>query len=142
MPIRSRILALAFVAAILPGCRVSAGSRLPPPPAGTVRPLTAVQAGDEGRALLATLTDYLRGRHGVGGASFYEVDGAVPWNAVSKFVANAMANQGLRPAHLPEHEPGIDLIDLYEGGKVPFAVVMAPRPNPAGRRLVAYAELR
>lgn len=69
----------------------------------------------------------------------FEIDGETPWVAVTNFVRTQTGQP--RPTLTPEHELGIDLVELYPHDDGTFAAAMARERLPDGRQLIAYAGL-
>lgn len=132
---------LCAVAIAVAGCGMKADAAAFPAPGNAGGEVSAAQLSGRGEALTAVLQTYLRGRYAIRSARFFVVDAVVPWNAVSKFVANEMRKTNRQAEPKPADEDDVYTVDVYPDGAAGFAVIMAADPLPGGRKLVAYATL-
>jgi hypothetical protein len=100
----------------------------------------------EARELSTTLNRYLRGKHRIVKARYFEASEPTSWVAIAKMTASQLRGNGYiaidegLPKHPDYHSPGYDLIDVYPKllkGKA-FAVAMRREPLANGRILVGY----
>lgn len=131
----------AAVALAVSACGVTADAAAFPAPGNAGGEVPVAQLGGRGEALTALLQTYLRGRYAIRSTRFFAIDGAVPWNAVHKFVASEMRKTNRQSEPAPADEDEIFTAAVYPDGDAGFAVIMARDPLPDGRKLVAYAML-
>jgi hypothetical protein len=133
----------------LSACSTNSGmegaAQIPPAPY-LFADLGAVKKRPEAKELSATLTRYLRGKHRIVKAQYFEIAVRTNWVAISKMTASQLRDNGhirINDDQYPQpdwHRPGYDLIDLYpklsQSGA--FAVAMHREPMANGRILVGY----
>jgi hypothetical protein len=86
----------------------------PAPPAGAdVNALSRESAGPNAKALDAEVTKFLRWEYKIKSVIYYQLNGDIPWIAVSKNVQNQMLEKAVKKKVFAWNNPGIDLIDVY-----------------------------
>jgi hypothetical protein len=135
---KSLFMTAAFLG-VLTSAELAAALIIPAPPAGAdVNALSRESAGANGKALDAEVAKFLRREYKIKSVIYYQLNGDIPWIAVSKNVQNQMLEKAVKKKVFAWNNPGIDLIDVYPQKEGAFAVAMYTKTAPDKDKLVGY----
>lgn len=114
-------------------------------------PPHAVETTDDGCAaacneLTGKLTSYLRDQYTVAASRMFVMDDDIGWVVVEKLAGNQLEqHESGKRQRYEWHRPGYDLVAVWKLGLLKpryVAAAMTYEPQPDGKRIVGYYELR